>query len=344
MRPTLPSGNPLPPGCTLKDGRYYAVIKNKWNGLSRFEDGDTEFWLAYYRLTRAEPHTMAAIMIAFIDEGMGELAEETRSKYKDYFVTRLIPAMGHFHRRDVTNSTIAQYLEERKKAGAPTAANRERAALSSACEFALRKGWMKSNPCRGVRRNRERPAKNYVEHQELTAAIDKAPFGLGNLLAVAYLWGARQTDLRNLTWSQLPPPDSKDAYVHIDESKTRKERDHEITPTVRFFLERAVQHREAVAARYESAAAKLEADSQYRRAAARRTRAAEVRAQPFVFLTQRGLPWSKWGLQSAMDRLDVDFNFRALRPKAETDKPGTLGHTGQMQKRYQRREKLRAVK
>ena len=151
-------------------------------------------------------------------------------------------------------------------------------------------------------------------------------------------------DLRKLTWSQVPGPDSRDAYVHIDESKTRKPRDHEITPTVRIFLERAAAHREAVAARYDAAAARLEANSQYRQAGSRRARAAAVRAQPHVFLTERGLPWGVWTLQSAMRRLDIDFNFRALRPKTETDKPGTLGHTGQMQRRYQQREKLRAVK
>lgn len=330
MRPTLPSGNPLPPGCTVKDGRFYAVIKNKWHGLSRVDDGDVDFWLAYYRLTRADPHTMAGILIAFIDEGMGELAEETREKYKDYIVSRLIPACGHFHRRDFNSSHVAQYLEARKKGGAPVAGNRERACLSSACEFAMRQGWLKLNPCRGVRRNRERPAKVYVEHKALTAAIDKAPFALANLIAVAYLWGARQTDLRNLTWAQIPPPESQEAYVHIDESKTRKERDHEITPTVRFFLERASQHREAVAAQHEKRG--------------RLEKAAAARAQPYVFLTARGLPWGKWALQSAMRRLEVDFAFRALRPKAETDKPGILGHTGQMQRRYTRRQKLRAVK
>lgn len=343
MRPTLPSGNPLPPGCTLKDGRYYAVIKNKWHGLSKPDEGDAAFWLGYYRLTRADPHTMAGIMIAYIDEGMGELAEETRAKYTDYIVRRLIPACGHMHRRDFNSAHVAQYLELRKKAKAGVAGNRERACLSSVCEFGMRKGWLKVNPCRGVRRNRERPSKVYIEHGELSAAIDKASFGLANLLAVAYLWGARQTDLRRLRWSDVPGPEGA-PYVHIDESKTRKERDHEVTPTVRAFLERAAQHREAVAARYEAAAAKLEDNSQFRRAEARRARGAQVRGQPYVFLTERGLPWGIWALQSAMRRLDVDFNFRALRPKAETDRPGTLGHKGQMQRVYTRRQRLRAVK
>jgi hypothetical protein len=45
-----------------------------------------------------------------------------------------------------------------------------------------------------------------------------------------------------------------------------------------------------------------------------------------------------------MRRLKVDFSFRLLRPKAETDSPGVLGHTGQMQGRYTRRQKLKAVK
>lgn len=319
---------PLPPGVHPKNGRHYLIRQNRWIGLTRIDAGELACWRAYYRVVGYDPSLMSGVLLAYLEHGTGDLAPITRAKYEQAILTRLIPYCGHMPPDTLEPTHVAQFLLERKKAGAAIAANRERAALSSACNYAMGQGWMKFNPCFGVRRNKERPAKRYVEHEELTQAIDKAPRALGNLIAVAYLWGARQTDLRALTWAQVQK--ARDGWVHLTESKTQKPRAHEITATVRRFLERAAAHREAIAKQHEKRD--------------RGEKAAAVRAQPYVFLTSRGLPWGEWALQSAMRRLKVGFSFRTLRPKAETDKPGTLGHTGQMQRTYTRRERLKAVK
>jgi len=327
----------LPTGCARKHGRYYLIIRNKWHALSRIDEGTIPFWRAYYRLTKADPEFMAGVFLAYLEEGMGELTAATAAKYESYLLTRIVPYCGHIHRGDINSTDVARYLDERKKAGAPIAGNRERAAWSSACEFALRKGWMLSNPCRGVRRNKERPSKIYVEHAPLREGIDKAPFALQNLIAVAYLWGARQTDLRSLERSAVdraihsePDKDQK-RWVHIDESKTGKRRSHELTPTVRLFLDAAEEHRRAVAANHASHG--------------RHEKAAQVLADRHAFLTPRGLPWTVWGLQSAMRRLGVDFSFREIRPKAASDaEHNILGHAAGMLSRYKRREKLKAIR
>jgi hypothetical protein len=139
----------VPTGCTEKHGRYYLIAKNKWHPLSRVADGAIPFWRAYYRLTKVDPEFMAGVFIAFIEDGMPdriarkELTAGTAKKYEGYILTRLIPYCGHIHRSDINPSHVARYLEERKKAGAPIAANRERAAWASACDFAMRRGWMR---------------------------------------------------------------------------------------------------------------------------------------------------------------------------------------------------------
>jgi hypothetical protein len=96
---------------------------------------------------------------------------------------------------------------------------------------------------------------------------------------------------------------------------------------------KAKEHNEAVAARYEAAAAELERLGGYGRAEARRVKAAAVRADRHIFVSERRLPWTPSGLQSALRRFNLGFQFRQLRLKAETDKPGVLGHTGQMRER-----------
>jgi hypothetical protein len=295
----------LPPGCTIKNGRYYLVRHNKWNGLSRVSDGEIAFWRSYYRLTQAEPNSMAGVMLAYLDHGTADLTDGTRKKYEQAIVTRLIPYCGHMAPDMLTSSHVAQYLEARKKAGAAIGANRERAALSSACNYAMRQGWMSGNPCHGVRRNKERPATRYVEHAELVPVLDRAG-PLYELLAAAYLTGLRQTDLRAL---------KKDAVTEVGllvtESKTGKERLVEWTPTLRRIIS----------------------------AAMRRS------TNDYVFTSTRGLPWSVWGLQSAMRRLQAGFRFRDLRPKAASDAAhNVLGHGEAMLRVYKRRHRLKPVK
>lgn len=248
-------------------------------------------------------------MLAYLEHGTGDLTKETKAKYEQAIVSKLIPYCGHMSPETLTSSHVAQFLEERKKAGAAVAGNREKAALSSACNYAMRKGWMASNPCHGVRRNKERPSKVYVEHETLRAGIDKASEPLQDLLAVAYLTGARQTDLRGLRHSSVIGNE-----IHVDESKTGKRRSHEISPAVRHFLGRAMARSKAL-------------------------------GSEFVFTSPRGLPWGVWGLQSAMRRLKGGFRFRELRPKAASDAPhNILGHAAGMLSRYKRREKLKSVK
>lgn len=297
---------PLPPGVTPKHGRYYVVLRNKWRPLTRIDQGEVALLEAYYELTKADPHNMAGVLIAFVKNGMTKLRPPTQKDYRRIVVTRLIPFCGKMPRNTLKPSHVAQYLEHRENEGSPVAGNRERACLSSACNYGMRKGWLESNPCHGVRRNTERPSKVYVTNEALSAAIDKAPECVQDLLAVAYLTGIRQTDLR-----LMRPSSVKDGRLRFTESKTGKPADYEITPTLKMFINRAMS-----------------------------------RKGEFLFTSTRGLPWSEWGLQSAMRRLKAGFQFRQLRPKAQTDAPdrNVIGHTGQMRAVYTRAERRRPVK
>jgi len=296
----------LPPGVTQKHGRYYVVRKNKWLPLTRVADGEVTLLEAYYELTHADPHNMAGVLLAFVKSGMTKLKPPTQKDYRRIVVTRLIPFCGHMPRNALKPSHVAQYLAHREDAGAAVAGNRERACLSSACNYGMRKGWLDMNPCHGVRRNTERPSKVYVAHDALSSAIDRANEHLQDLLAVAYLTGARQTDLMLMT----PAAVQGDRLRYI-ESKTGKQADYEITPTLRGFINRALE-----------------------------------RGGATLFTTPRGLAWSQWGLQSALRRLKMGFQFRQLRPKAQTDAQdrNVIGHRGQMREVYTRGEKRRPVK
>lgn len=296
----------LPAGVHEKHGRYYWVYRNKWHALSRVEQGEIALLECYYELTRNDPHTMAGVLIAYMKEGVPELAKATQPDYRRIIVTRLIPYCGHMLRNTMRPGHVAQYLEGRKNAGAAVSANRERAVLSSACNFAMRRGWLDFNPCHGVKRNKERPASRYVEHGELVSTLDRAPLAVYHILAGAYLTGARQTELRNLTKLDLGAHG-----IRFRESKTGKERTVEWSPTLRQIV----------------SAACARSSGQY------------------VFTSPRGLPWSEWGLQSAMRRLQAGFRFRDLRAKAASDVGhNVLQHSPGMLAVYQRRKRAKPVK
>lgn len=301
---------PIAPGVTEKNGRYYLVRKNKWLPLSRISEGPVAALEAYYELTQAHPHNMAGVLLGFLKNGLDELKPPTQKDYRRIIITRLIPWCGHMPRNSVKATHVAQYLDARKTEGAAVAGNRERACFSSACNYGMRKGFLDFNPCHGVRRNKETPSKAYVEHEALSATIDRAPEPMQDLLATAYLTGIRQTDLQRLT-----PQAVQGDRLRFVESKTGKPADYEITPTLRFFINRALKR-------------------------------AKKLGTGFLFNSARGLPWSNWGLQSALRRLKMGFQFRQLRPKAQTDAPerNVIGHVGQMRAVYTRADKRRPVK
>lgn len=257
---------------------------------------------------------------------MEQLRPATRKHYRNTGL-RMLHHFGHFRLANVEPMHCAQYLKWCRENSRATTGNREKAFMSSVFEFAMAEGWCKSNPWRGVRRNTERPSRKYVEHAALVHELDRAPTWLLPLFSVAYLLGIRQTDLRLVEKSAISHEGLK-----IIESKTGKTNFHQITPTVRVFLELALEHQEAVAQSHE--------------AKDRPARAAQIRAHSQIFLSKRGLPWSEWGLQSALRRFGAAFQFRQLRPKAQTDAPtkDILGHTGQMRERYHKQRHLDAVK
>lgn len=296
---------PLPSGVREKHGAWHLVRSHRWTKLCRVSDGRAKLYEALADLESAEGTVWYAIL-QYLKNGMTDLAEPTQKHYRNTGL-RMLHHFGHFRLEELQPMHAAQFLKWCREENRATTGNREKAFMSSVYEYALGEGWASWNPWRGVRRNTERPSRSYVEHEQLVSALDRAPPCLQNLLAVAYLTGIRQTDLRQLRRSAI-----EGVKLHVTESKTGKRNEHEITPTVAKFLNAAL----------------------------------ERSTTDFVFVSERGKPWSEWGLQSALRRFQPGFRFRDLRSKAQTDRPDkdVLGHQGQMRERYHKRRKLSAVK
>lgn len=280
----------LPAKVHQKHGRFYYVSRQHgrlvWTALSRVDEGDAALHQALADLHRPGAATVTELLHSYLIHGTGELKAATLADYRKR-ATPILKVFGHMAPGAVTSSHVAQYLERRKKAGHGPSGNREMAVLSSAMNFGMRQGIVEGNPCRGVRRNREKPRTRYVRDAEFREAFDRAPEALQDLLAVALLTGLRQRDLRELRRHQL----TREGIL-LEESKTGKRRLIEWSDALRFFVTRATS----------------------------RAPGAE-----HVLTNTRGQPWGLWAIQSAMTRLGVDWRFHDLRAKAESDHATGLG-------------------
>jgi integrase len=216
------------------------------------------------------------------------------------------------------------YLEKRKRDGRAHMGNRERAVLSAAYEFAMRHGWANGNPCRGVRRNKELPRRRYVEDAEFLEAFEASPEPLQDVLAVALLTGLRQGDIRAIRREDL-----REDGIRVTEAKTGKRKTVQWTDALRYFVRRALERQERLAAR--------PADPKRHRQA--RT------VSTYVLTNRFGEPWTMAGLQTAFKRLGTDWHFHDLRAKAASDAShNILGHGAGMLGVYVRRQTVQALR
>jgi integrase len=296
----------LPPKIHPRHGRYYYVHQNKWHPLSRIDEGTTALYAALQEFVSDRPATYGQLMMLYIARALPELKMATRPEYIRIINARLQHHFGHLILNTLEPMHVAQYLEMRKNEGAAVGGNRERAVLGSVISWGMRFGWCVSNPCHGVKRNREAPSRRYVTDAELKGVIDRASPALQNLLAVAFLTGLRQGDLRTLTRANITAKG-----IELRQSKDGKLREIEWSDPLKYFVNRAL--------------ARSQRDE--------------------VFVGEKGKPYSMDGLQSAMRRLDPGFRFRELRPKAASDAAhNVLGHSAQMLATYIRRTVIKPVR
>jgi len=284
----------MPPKCHAKHGAIYYVHRNKWHRLCRDDASYSQIERALALLHRPKPpKTIDELLTKYQNERLPELAYSTQDDYHRIIEQILRPEFGHMPLDKLETGHVGAYLERRRRAGHGPAGNREMSVLSSAFDYAIRQPWLNSNPCRGVRRNKERPRRRYVSDQELETALQAASEPLRLVLLFALLTGLRQSDIRNLKRSQL-----LDSRIRLEEGKTGAGLDIIWSDELRRVVEQA------------------RTDSEH------------------VFTNSHGQPWSKWGLQSAIRRLKLDWNFHDLRAKAETDHAEGLG----LLTRYKRRK------
>lgn len=133
----------------------------------------------------------------------------------EWCMKNLRPVFENTHIDSITPQHIALYRDKRS---AKVRANREIALLSHIFNLAREWGFTKKeNPCRGVRKNKEKPRDFYVDEQVWSAVYSSAPTELQDAMDLAYFTGQRPADVLKMTLT-----DVKNGALEVRQNKTSK--------------------------------------------------------------------------------------------------------------------------
>jgi integrase len=144
----------------------------------------------------------------------------------------------------VEPSHVAEYLDTNLELGRGVRANREKACLSSMFTWLIRTGQagVKTNPCKGVKRNKETKRDRYVEDEEMNATLATAPAQVWAMAELVYRTLQRPEDI--IGWTPRNVTERRDAggqlvrIIRTRQDKTGAAIDIEITREIDAVLAR----------------------------------------------------------------------------------------------------------
>lgn len=133
----------------------------------------------------------------------------------------------------VAPATIRKYMDMRGKTSRYRA-NRELSLLTVIFAHGFERGYVTSNPCKGVAKFTEKARINYVEPDAYRAVLDSAPLPVRVAMELAYTTGMRRSDVLSARWSDITPKG-----LLVKQNKTGVSLYKDITPRLRAALELA---------------------------------------------------------------------------------------------------------
>lgn len=233
----------LPPRVYAKHGAfYYHHPAGRWEHLGRDLD-------AVKRRAAEIAHGLAdgyGTVAFYLDEflvscrrrvGADDLAQRTLDDYTRDAVP-LKAFFGPMFPQGVEAPHVAEYLDTGLQLGRAVRANREKACLSAMFTWLIRtgQGGVKTNPCIGVKRNRETKRDRYVEDDEMRATLASAPVQVRAMAELVYRTLQRPEDIigwtpRNLT-ERRGPGGELVRIIRTRQGKTGAAVDIEVTPEI----------------------------------------------------------------------------------------------------------------
>lgn len=237
----------LPDRVYPKHGSFYYVHPSgKWENIGKNLEEAKRIGKAYNKASDPDSK-MPFFLDAFLLACEKRVNKETMAPrtYRDYQknAVMLKLAFGNFHPAQIKPKHIAEYLDLGVQNDRPVRANREKACLSACFSWLIRTGQgdITTNPCIGIRRNKETQRKRYVENIEYQTVRTASTKQVSATMGLIYRTLQRPSDI--IRWAKknivfkTEPDGSVTKIIKSIQSKTGAIVDIAITPEIEEILQ-----------------------------------------------------------------------------------------------------------
>ena len=129
---------------------------------------------------------------------------------------------------EIVKGDISKLLAKIRKRGKTTQENRALACIRAMFNWAVSEGYLKSNPCIGLKTNKESSRDRVLSDSEIKSfwhALDNAPFhpAIGNVLKLQLILGLRVGEACGIQWAEIDGD-----WLTIPASRTKNSREHRV--------------------------------------------------------------------------------------------------------------------
>lgn len=211
-----------PPGCAIRNGRYYRVQyagmidgkrKQKWHPLTRVTDGLPALYRALSDLSQPVKASMPSRLdqwLAHVLPGLGALEQKE--------MTRKVQVAGkafvEFDAGQVEARHIMQFLTHWTEQKKLRMAQSYKTMLRAFFKWVIVQGDRADNPVDAVKTKAPKPRSRYMTDEEFLSIRAHLSPMIQVFVDLLYLTGQRANDIRGLRWSQI------DSVIHFQPSKT----------------------------------------------------------------------------------------------------------------------------
>ncbi|GHU37327.1 site-specific integrase [Clostridia bacterium] len=141
----------------------------------------------------------------WFDINCAQLSPTTKHMYENSIKTHLIPALGNLKVKEVIQIHIQQFVNELSKEYRDKTCRNIKGILHKAFNDAIQNGYIKYNPCIGVKVRRSEPYKYYIYNEAEFAALMTAAAGTPEEIPIllAASCGLREGEIMGLKWENI---------------------------------------------------------------------------------------------------------------------------------------------
>ncbi|MBF0032039.1 tyrosine-type recombinase/integrase [Citrobacter freundii] len=227
-----PKDNRLPP--RVRPNKYSYVWKPKGTTQSVTlapiaGTSMSKLWQRYEE-EKAKHHnvmTVSKLWNMFLESpAFTDLAPRTQKDYRQQQKALLV-VFGKMRADDVRIEQVRIFMD-RRGLDSKTQANHELASLSRVYGWGFERGYVKGNPCKGVRKFTAEARTVYITDEQYAAIYSEAIPGLQVAMEISYLCAARLGDVLELRWNEV-----MDKGIYIEQNKTGTKQIKEWSPRLK---------------------------------------------------------------------------------------------------------------